>query len=123
MTMPVRVQLRRTKGWRMPPNTVKVTRPGPHGNPFYPGCGRAYGSIDGQGRLLPWPLETRADAVRHFREHLCVMRKEDPERFRRLIEPLKGKNVACWCKLTEPCHGDVWLEFAAEAAALRETAA
>jgi hypothetical protein len=32
--MPVRVQLRRTKGWRMPPNTVKVTRPGLFGNPF-----------------------------------------------------------------------------------------
>lgn len=31
--MPDRVQLRRTRGWRMPPNTVKVCRPGKWGNP------------------------------------------------------------------------------------------
>ena len=31
---PERVQLSRRKGWKMPPNTVKVTRPGPWGNPF-----------------------------------------------------------------------------------------
>src|SRR5690242_6951114 len=34
MDKPVRIQLKRTKGWRMPPNTVKVTRPGKWGNPF-----------------------------------------------------------------------------------------
>jgi len=31
---PVRVQRKRTKGWRMPENTVSVTRPGRWGNPF-----------------------------------------------------------------------------------------
>src|SRR6185437_10944534 len=31
---PTRVQLRRTKGWRLPPNTVKVDRSTPWGNPF-----------------------------------------------------------------------------------------
>ena len=31
---PVRVQHRRTRGWRMPENTISVTRPGPWGNPF-----------------------------------------------------------------------------------------
>jgi hypothetical protein len=29
-----RVQLSRKKGWRMPPNTVSVARPGKWGNPF-----------------------------------------------------------------------------------------
>jgi hypothetical protein len=28
MGEPVRIQLRRTKGWRMPENTVSVARPG-----------------------------------------------------------------------------------------------
>lgn len=32
--MPERVQLSRKAGWRMPPNTVKVSRPGRFGNPF-----------------------------------------------------------------------------------------
>lgn len=36
---PHRVQLRRTKGWRKPPDTVVVARPSKWGNPFrvYPG--------------------------------------------------------------------------------------
>ena len=31
---PQRIQRRRTKGWRKPPNTVCIGRPGPWGNPF-----------------------------------------------------------------------------------------
>ena len=36
MTSPTRIQLRRTKGWRMPENTVKVDRTTRWGNPFKP---------------------------------------------------------------------------------------
>ena len=32
--MAERVQLKRTKGWRMPPDTVKVDRQTIYGNPF-----------------------------------------------------------------------------------------
>ncbi len=35
--MPERIQLRLAKGWRMPPNTVKVDRASPYGNPFVVG--------------------------------------------------------------------------------------
>lgn len=35
--MPERIQLRRTKGWRMPPDTVKVDRTTKWGNPFVVG--------------------------------------------------------------------------------------
>jgi hypothetical protein len=31
---PKRIQLSRKKGWKMPPNTLSVARPGPWGNPF-----------------------------------------------------------------------------------------
>jgi hypothetical protein len=34
MTAPIRIQRKRTKGWRMPPNTVYVGRPTRWGNPF-----------------------------------------------------------------------------------------
>jgi hypothetical protein len=33
-TLPQRIQLKRTKGWRMPANTVKVDRTTIFGNPF-----------------------------------------------------------------------------------------
>lgn len=36
--MPKRIQLKRTKGWKMPPNTVKVDRTTKWGNPFYVRC-------------------------------------------------------------------------------------
>ena len=38
---PVRVQLSRKKGWRMPENTVSVARPGRWGNPWPLSCGSA----------------------------------------------------------------------------------
>jgi hypothetical protein len=28
------------------------------------------------------------------------------------LEPLRGKDLACWCPLSEPCHADVLLELA-----------
>lgn len=34
---PIGIQLRRTKGWRLPPNTVVVSRPSKWGNPFKKG--------------------------------------------------------------------------------------
>lgn len=34
MSAPKRIQRKRTKGFRLPPNTVCVTRPGPLGNPW-----------------------------------------------------------------------------------------
>ena len=27
---------------------------------------------------------------------------------------LKGKNLACWCKLNKPCHADILLKIANE---------
>src|SRR5690606_3378888 len=43
IAMVERVQLRRSKGWRMPPNTVKVDRTTKWGNPFVVGrAGGAY---------------------------------------------------------------------------------
>jgi hypothetical protein len=42
---PHRVQLRRTKGWRMPPDTVKVDRSTIWGNPFVVGRDGGVGLI------------------------------------------------------------------------------
>lgn len=96
----------------MPADTVSVCRPGRWGNPYYPGCGIGFGGFDAQGRAAPWPLETRADMVRHFRERMRLMKLHEPERFRSYLAPLRGKNLACWCAIDQPCHADVLLELA-----------
>jgi hypothetical protein len=99
---PHRVQLRRSKGWRMPPNTVKVDRSTRYGNPFRvgdPGIPDVRTSI----RMFE----------RAFRNGELV--RGDPESVFRpahLRAALRGKNLACWCPLDGPCHADLLLKFA-----------
>lgn len=107
MSKPVRIQLSRRKGWRMPPNTVKVARSTKWGNPFIVG-------IDG----------TRAKCVSLFRVMLeggLVLRRcpECPDaqlrymvHARQNLQRLRGRNLACWCPLDAPCHAAVLLEIA-----------
>ena len=96
--MPKRVQLRRTKGWRMPPNTVRVCRPTKWGNPYRVG--------DYDWRKLCF-IETRAEAVRLYVERGCADAAAEAAR-----ALLRGKNLACWCPLDQPCHADVLLDIA-----------
>src|SRR3990167_7719207 len=51
---PKRIQRKRTKGWRMPPNTVNVTRPGPWGNPRRVGMYQGYGRADAVADFKRW---------------------------------------------------------------------
>ena len=98
---PVRIQLSRKKGWRMPENTVKVDRSTQWGNPFPIAAAIEAQEFHGQPRNGDTPRET---AIRWFREQVI----EDGW----ILEPLRGKNLACWCPLHLPCHADVLLELA-----------
>lgn len=112
--LPRRVQLRRTKGWCMPENTVSVARPGCFGNPFtLRECRDAgYRGTD---------VEISARCVEAFRVWLGPFWRNnwdgaESERAREAllgsIAELRGKNLACWCPLDQPCHADVLLELA-----------
>ena len=95
---PTRVQLSRKKGFRLPPNTVTVSRPSRYGNPFN-----------------VTPDRTQAMAVTAFEMWLTGnftgLEKEKLFILSTLHE-LKGKNLACWCKPGTPCHADVLLRMA-----------
>lgn len=133
--MTQRVQLSRRKGWKMPPNTVRVDRSTCYGNPWGIGNpGRLNLREMPSDYLVRLPID-RAAAVEAFR--LWMIEKPDwwmlppPDYFtlagwdslwaslnfhrniilQRLPE-LRGKNLACWCKPGEPCHADVLLELA-----------
>jgi hypothetical protein len=106
MSSPVRIQLSRRKGWKMPPNTVKVSRPGYWGNPFVVAASIKPGrSVGGDYVAVP----TVEDAVDCYRIFL-----HEPAQAERLaaISELRGKNLACWCKSGDLCHGDILLELA-----------
>lgn len=89
MEKPRRVQLRRTKGWKMPENTVNVARPSKWGNPYR------------IGTVLIGDAEA---AVMAFKANLPLSDE--------WLRPLRGKNLACWCRLDQPCHADVLLDLA-----------
>lgn len=91
--MAKRIQRKRTNGWKMPEGAVYVGRPTIWGNPF---------------KLVRPDLRTLI--VESYWHLLNQKKKSD---FRRKIQrELRGKDLVCWCKLSDPCHADVLLEIA-----------
>lgn len=97
--MPIRIQLQRTKGWRIPPGTVIVDRRTKWGNPFH------LQKFTDSGSKVP-RLMAQKCAVANFR---CWI---DRIFWKEIQAELRGKNLACWCPLDMPCHADVLLEVA-----------
>jgi len=92
---PQRIQRKRTKGWKMPPNTVYVGRPTKFGNPFLVGpYGRDWSREEVVQMYRKWATESGTYAGFEG------------------IRNLRGKDLACWCPLDQPCHADVLLEIA-----------
>ncbi len=103
---PKRVQLSRAKGWRMPPNTVKVDRTTKWGNPFVVGThGTRAECVDLFTKLMAGYLCMSTDNVREQMAYRVTAEQQRGE--------LVGRNLACWCPLDKPCHADVLLMVAA----------
>ena len=99
--MPQRIQRKRSKGWRMPPNAVYVGRPTMWGNRW---------KIGTWSNTLGRKVQTAQEAVDLYANLLF------PEEYHRawVRENLRGKDLACWCALDAPCHADVLLKIANE---------
>lgn len=110
--MPDRIQLRRTKGWRMPPNTVRVSRPSKWGNRFR--IGDTAERWGGPGIYALVKVTDAAKAVELFEEWWRLHLDQHPKHMRAALAELRGKNLACWCSLDQPCHADVLLRLANE---------
>lgn len=108
---PIRVQRKRTKGWKMPENTISVTRPGKWGNPFMVGKKIPEGLVeildkDDFFHFMKFNMgfvDEREDAVRLFEKY--ILQKLD-------VSELKGHDLACWCAIGKICHGDSLLKKA-----------
>lgn len=113
MTRPVRVQLRRTRGYRKPAGAIVVTRSTRWGNPFRVEDYAAAGHPDPVGAALgdhrrwldgspDYPdTYTTAGGItldrRWQRDHLA---------------DLAGATLACYCPADARCHADVLAELA-----------
>lgn len=116
MSAPKRVQMTRQRPWRTEnPDAVIVARPSKWGNPFRP-VRRADGVwivMDDNGVDYPYEHRTRdeavATAVELFEWDLVTIAESRRAEVR---AELAGRDLACWCKTTNPCHADVLLEIA-----------
>lgn len=90
--MPIRIQRRRAWGWKMPPDTIYVGRPTAYGNPFL---------------VTQMPRE---ESLRRYQQRVARKLADNPS----WLEPLRGKNLCCWCALDQPCHGDILLRLSNE---------
>lgn len=109
MTVPIRIQRRRTKGWSLaaatanPLGAVIVSRPSRFGNPCKVGLMQEMGYDDphaaAAGNFRTWLNGNRFDAPTD---------EADRRRDRILADLplLRGKDVACTCRLDQACHGD-----------------
>jgi hypothetical protein len=102
---PIRIRLLRQKGFNFRNaslalnglQAVRVARPGRWGNPYVVG-------FDGT------PAQCVALFQCRFMERLSN-NFGGPTLLKELAK-IRGKNLACWSKLDEPCHADVLLELA-----------
>lgn len=126
---PERIQRKRSKDWKMPENTIYVGRPGKFGNPYAARISK--GTVSKQHGEAGLATMTRQNLVNDFRHWLT---RPDPGETSRLangakhthlgipyddrqpildgLSSLRGKNLACWCPIGQPCHADVLLELA-----------
>ena len=132
MDHPIRIQLSRANGWKMPPNTVKVARGTIWGNPFKIGEPSGHSFNDGGDPTPMIAALTREQAFAFYRDMISgflspemhpvghewlakfknKMHGGHPSEMARSY--LRGKNLACWCKVGSqyPCHAAVLLELA-----------
>ena len=87
-----RFQLRRTAGWRKPPDGVSVARPHRWGNPY---------SVADYGREQAIALFEADLVAGRLSFTVADVRRE-----------LAGRPLGCFCSLSVPCHGDVLLRIA-----------
>ncbi len=108
MNKPVRIKRKRTKGFKLvSPNglpIVYVGRPSKWGNPY------KLGSIaeDGIYTHGETKITDVDDVLRYYEVYILNQKDKGFVNFKEL----KGKNLACWCKLSEPCHADILLQIA-----------
>ncbi len=102
---PIRVHRRRVKGWKMPANTVSVCRPGKYGNPIRVGMFKGFTAQNARDNYEQW---IKRNPV--FYSYDNAFGK--PPTCDEIVSDLRGKNLACFCALDQPCHADVLLKMA-----------
>jgi len=89
-----RVQRKRTKGFKLPPNTLCVTRGTQFGNPSKVIDGNNEGAVE---LFRRWVNKPEQAGLRELFIQTC--------------EAGSIEHLACFCRPDLACHSDVWLEI------------
>lgn len=115
--MPERIQRRRERGWRMPKGAVYVGRPTRWGNPWRITWETNWDMPFGRGAVVHHAVtdailgHVRAESAAHWATE-AYRRDLTDEQVDVAQAELRGRDLACWCGLGQPCHADVLLELA-----------
>ncbi len=126
MSEPVGVQF--VRGEALPPNTVLVCRPTKFGNPFH--AFRLKRKMEDQDLIPTEEKKDRSEKGKLHPEDACKFylqwidgeipssaahdKGAVPPTREQIRRELRGKNLACYCPLGDPCHRDVLLKIANE---------
>jgi len=138
---PIRVQRKRTKGWKMPENTAYVGRPTKFGNiykvgktikecDYFPNPYFKETDLFGRGISLRQPYTEnfmRLNKIdentvldyelavtlyeKQWENYLMYDEVEGNGSIMYELGKLRGKNLACFCALDKPCHVDILLKI------------
>ena len=111
---PGRIQMRRTAGWRKPAGAIYCGRPSLFGNPFPVSVHGREKAVELHRRWLEGSM-----SAEEMKELSAADRLPDAISLvdlRRMVldrlQELRGHDLACWCRLDQPCHAEVLLELA-----------
>ena len=95
----------------MPEGAVYVGRPSKWGNPFKPDDAIEAGFAQGKADAPKVCVDAFEDWLKH-RAFDWPFGDELREAMLDGLGTLRGKDLACWCPLGQPCHADVLLKLA-----------
>jgi Domain of unknown function (DUF4326) len=125
--MPVRIQRKRVAGYNMHAASaainglpcVSVTRPSRWGNPYDVrrfGLSLSLALFENtlRGEWDPTLLKDHSDELCNaaYKAHSAFMKRLGAHPLEIIKAELGGRNLACYCKLSEPCHADILLRRA-----------
>ena len=109
--------MKRVKGFKLQEESRKingllcvlVSRPSKWGNPYKIGN---IVEISSNTPIKRIQLTSAEAVVSMFEEYLGYEEMIESNLWKSMKKELKGKNLACWCPLDQPCHADVLLKIA-----------
>lgn len=109
---PIRIQRRRTKGWRMPKGAIYVGRPTLFGNPF-----AGIGAVSCFAKWIELRDLSAWEVFAKYRDAYPDLSIRGPALLTgygllKIIGELRGKDLVCWCPPTRRCHADILITLA-----------